>query len=188
MTLKEKIVDYNLHTEEVERWIALKGEKKYLEFASILEQLHIEITWDNLKDIYKYDKRLLVNCFKYLSFYEEFLRAQIWNVSQSSYSQVEKQYISVAMETVVSLGTKIQYQEFNLQALQENKQYINYLRNRVTHNKIVLNSNKENKSIRELLLAFKDCLPESYKEGFVSDINSCCKGLNIDEKLIINMN
>lgn len=137
--------------------------------------------------MFRYDKRLLINCFKYLSFYEEFLRAQIWNISQVNYKKLEDKYLLVVIEEIINLEDKIKYKRFNLQCLKENKTYINYLRNRVMHNKIILNSIKEKKDIREILTTFKDCLPETYKNGFTSDINNCCKGLNLDEKLIIKL-
>lgn len=129
----------------------------------------------------------MINCFKYLSFYEEFLRAQIWNISQVNYKKLEDKYLLVVIEEIINLEDKIKYKRFNLQCLKENKTYINYLRNRVMHNKIILNSIKEKKDIREILTTFKDCLPETYKNGFTSDINNCCKGLNLDEKLIIKL-
>lgn len=187
MSIELKIIDYNFYKQDIDHWIELKGETKYLEFVKIMEENHIEITWETLKDTYRYDKRLLVNCFKYLSFYEEFLRAQVWNISQENYKNLESKCIIKVIEEVIHLEDKIRYKDFNLQVLKESKNYINYLRNRVMHNKIVLSSVKNKKNIKELLVVFKNCLPETYKNGFVSDINKCCKELKIDERIIINM-
>lgn len=187
MSLKDKIVDYDYHKENADHWIELKGEQKYLEFVKILENKNIPIEWKLLDDLFRYDKRLLVNCFKYLSFFEEFLRAQIWNISQDSYKKIEDMYLLEVIEEVINLEDKMQYQKINLQYLKVNKIYINYLRNRVMHNKIIINSIKDNKDLRELLIFFKNCLPESYKNGFMTDINNCRKGLNLVEKLIIKI-
>lgn len=187
MSIKDKIIDYNSHKEDADHWIEIKGEQKYLEFIKLLQDNKIPIEQESLDALFRYDKRLLINCFKYLSFYEEFLRAQIWNISQVNYKKLEDKYLLVVIEEIINLEDKIKYKRFNLQCLKENKTYINYLRNRVMHNKIILNSIKEKKDIREILTTFKDCLPETYKNGFTSDINNCCKGLNLDEKLIIKL-
>lgn len=187
MLIKDKIIDYDLHKNDAERWIGLKGEKKYLEFVKILEDRNVPVKWVLLDDLYRYDKRLLINIFKYLSFYEEFLRALIWNVSQESYNILAEDYLKNIIEEVIKNETKINYKEFNIQNLKQNKTYINYLRNRVSHNKIILTSSIENLSVKEILLAFKDCLPESYKHNFIVDINTCCSGLSIDKKLSIKI-
>lgn len=95
MFKKEEIIDYNEHSLEIERWVELKGEQKYLEFIKLLKDNRINVKWDVLKDTYRYDKRLLINIFKYLSFYEEFLRAQLWNSdSKNSYKSLEKLFSS----------------------------------------------------------------------------------------------
>lgn len=69
MSAKEKIIDYTEHSAEIEKWLALKGETKYLRFAELLTKNGISVEWQTLKDTYRYDKRLLVNIFKYLSFF-----------------------------------------------------------------------------------------------------------------------
>lgn len=187
MSIKDKIIDYNFQKEDADYWLEIKGEQKYLEFVKLLEDTKIPIKWESLDALFRYDKRLLINCFKYLSFYEEFLRAQIWNISQVNYKRLENKCLLEVIEEVINLEGKIISNKFNLQCLKVNKIYINYLRNRVMHNKIILNSIKDKKGISEILTVFQDCLPESYKNGFTSDINDCCKGLNLDEKLIIKI-
>lgn len=80
---------------------------------------------------------------------------------------------------------KIDYIGFSLSTLEQNKDKINYLRNCVAHNKIILESEKDGANIKEILSAFKICLPESYQQGFASDINNCVGGLNIPSELQI---
>ncbi len=187
MSLEKKIVDYDTYKQEIEHWLELKGETKYLEFVKILEEHHIKITWETLKDTYRYDKRLLVNCFKYLSFYEEFLRAQIWNISQDSYNSLAEEYLKKIIDEVIKNEATILYKEFDIQCLKENKEYINLLRNQVSHNKIILNIQRNNKDIKDILIAFRDCLPKSYQKGYVNDINNCCKGLKLSKDIIIEL-
>lgn len=185
MSAKEKIIDYTEHSAEIEKWLALKGETKYLRFAELLTKNGISVEWQTLKDTYRYDKRLLVNIYKYLSFFEEFLRAQIWNINKPSYKKVEKCFLSEVIDETLTIIDKIDYIGFSIAALEQNKDKINYLRNRVVHNKIILESEKDGAKIKEILSAFKICLPESYQQGFASDINKCVGGLNIPSELQI---
>lgn len=187
MSAREKIIDYNENSEEIEKWLALKGETKYLRFAELLTKNGIPVKWQTLKNTYRYDKRLLVNVFKYLSFFEEFLRAQIWNINKPSYKKVEKSFLSEVIYEILTIKDKIDFSGFSIAALEQNNDKINYLRNRVAHNKIILESEKDGANIKDILKAFKNCLPESYQEGFASDINKCVLGLNIPEELRIDI-
>lgn len=185
MSAKEKIIDYNEHSSEIKKWLALKGETKYLRFAELLTKNSIPVKWQTLKDTYRYDKRLLVNVFKYLSFFEEFLRAQIWNINKSTYKKVEESLLREVIDEIINIKDRIDYQEFSIVTLKQSRDKINCLRNRVAHNKIILESEKDGANIKDILKAFKNCLPESYQQGFVSDINKCAVGLNIPSELQI---
>ena len=185
MSAKEKIIDYNAHSVEIEKWLALKGETKYLRLAELLIKNDIPVEWETLQDTYRYDKRLLVNVFKYLSFFEEFLRAQIWNINKSSYKKIEKSLLREVMDEIISIKDKIEYKGFSILALEQSQDKINCLRNRVAHNKIILESEKDGANIKDILKAFKNCLPESYQQGFTFDINKCVCELNVPSKLQI---
>lgn len=185
MSAKERIIDYDKHSSEIEKWLVLKGETKYLRFAELLTKNCIPVKWESLRDTYRYDKRLLVNVFKYLSFFEEFLRAQIWNINKVTYKKVEQCFIAEIIDEILAITDKIDYIGFSIASLEQNKDKINYLRNRVAHNKIILESEKDGANIKAILNAFKNCLPESYQRGFASDINKCVVGLNIPSELQI---
>ena len=187
MSAKIEIIDYNLHANEIEHWIALKGETKYVRFASLLKAKGAAVEWNVLKDTYRYDKRLMVNIFKYLSFFEEFLRAQIWNVSQTSYEKLESEFLSKVMAEVVRLKEQIHYDGFSIELLSKNKDLINHLRNCVSHNKIILETQTDGSDIKEILISFMKTLPKTYQHGFSSDINKCANGLNIPSCLIITL-
>ncbi len=47
---------------------------------------------------------------------------------------------------------------------------------------------KEGKRIKELLTMFKETLHVDYRTGFIKAINTCSKGLNIDNKIAIVLN
>lgn len=185
MPAKEKIIDYNENSVEIEKWLVLKGETKYLRFAELLTKNNISVKWEFLRDTYRYDKRLLINVFKYLSFFEEFLKAQIWNINKPSYKKVEKCFIAEVIDEILTISDKIDYIGFSIVSLEQNKDKINYLRNRVAHNKIILESEKDGANIKAILNDFKNCLPESYQHGFASDINKCAGGLNIPSEFQI---
>lgn len=185
MPYKDEIIDYNLHQEEIDKWISLKGEQKYMRFVALLKQNNVDVKWNVLKDIYRYDKRLLVNLFKYLSFFEEFLRAQIWNVSRESYETLAQAYLPQIIDHLISLKKDICYKEFSINNLSTNKNYIVELRNRVSHNKIILESTNNGCDVNKMFVAFKNALPIFYRNGFAKDINACTIGLEIPKQLII---
>lgn len=187
MSYKEEIIDYNLHQEEIDKWIALKGEPKYMRFVKLLQQNNVEVKWVTLKDTYRYDKRLLINLFKYLSFFEEFLRALIWNTSKNSYKNLERASLLQIIDNVIRLQNSIDFKEFSIDELSTNKYYIIELRNRVSHNKIILESTKNGCDIKEMLTILKNILPQSYQKGFAEDINACASRLEIPKQLIVNI-
>lgn len=187
MSANKEIIDYAIYSEEIEKWLALKGETKYMRFASILNANGIVVKWNVLKDTYRYDKRLLVNIFKYLSFFEEFLRAQIWNISQISYNKLEGAFLAEIMNEVLKFQGEVYYAGFSIDTLEENRDYINYLRNRVSHNKILLESKKDSCNLQDLLVKFKLTLPTSYQMGFIKDINGCTQKLNVPNVIIIKI-
>lgn len=185
MLIAREIINYNEFKQDIDHWIALKGEKKYLEFVNLLKGNDEEVYWEKVRDTYRYDKRLLVNIFKYLSFFEEFLRAQVWNVTKADYKQLENEYLLNIIEKIIELQDRIAYQEFSIENLKSSKAQINYLRNRVSHNKIILTSKCKDADLKAILISFKSALPHSYQQGFVYHINQCAKDLKIPEKLKI---
>lgn len=183
MQIEKEIVDYQDHKKEIDKWISLKGEKKYLEFIKVFKEKDIPITWKKLDDAFRYDKRLLINLFKYLSFFEDYLRAIVWNYSSLTYKKLEKSFLIDAIEEVINITGTLSIKGFDLELLKINKDYINYLRNRVSHNKIIIDSEYNGRGYKELIKIFEETLPEDYQKGFAKDINGCAKGLDVDEKL-----
>lgn len=183
--LIEEIIDYQEHKQEIDRWISLKGEKKYLEFIKVLKDQGIEITWKELDDTFRYDKRLLINLFKYLSFFEDYLRAIVWNYSNKTYKKLEDSYLKDVIDEVLSIADSLDIKGFDINKLEENKHYINELRNRASHNKIIITSGIVGKDYKKMINAFKETLPVDYQTGFIKDINNCSKGLLIDNSLAI---
>ena len=75
--LEEKIIDYKEHEEEILHWVNLKGEYRYLTIIEFLKKKNIECTWNNVTYYIKYDKRILINSFKYIVFLEELYKSFI---------------------------------------------------------------------------------------------------------------
>lgn len=66
---------------EVDYWLKLKGEYKYLSLMQLLDAE--DRTWHNIDDLYRYDKRLQINIFRYFCMFEEYLRALIANQTRN---------------------------------------------------------------------------------------------------------
>ena len=185
MPIEEEIIDYQQHKQEIDKWILLKGEKKYLEFIKVLKDQGLDITWKKLDDTFRYDKRLLINLFKYLSFFEDYLRAIVWNYSNKTYKKIEESYLKDVIDEILSIADSLDIKGFDINKLKENKPYINELRNRVSHNKIIITSGIDGKDYKEMIKAFKETLPVDYQAGFIKEINNCSKELLIDNSLAI---
>ena len=189
MFKKDEITDYNEHSSEIERWVELKGEQKYLEFIKLLKGNRINVEWDVLKDTYRYDKRLLITIFKYLSFYEEFLRAQLWNSDRTkSYKSLEKLYLTDIADKITTQGISLNKFKIEDRCFNENIGYVNFLRNRVSHNKIILTSNSKGKNLVDILHIFYNCLPSDYRMGLKHDINACVDKLNLPKEIQVFVN
>ncbi len=48
MEIKKLIVNYEEYKQEIEKWLIVKGERKYLEFVKILQERNIEVSWKNI--------------------------------------------------------------------------------------------------------------------------------------------
>ena len=59
------------------------------------------------------------------------------------------------------------------------------MRNRVSHNRIMLDFNLDDLNLKQALIYLKNVLPKKYQNGFIKDINNCVKGLNIAENIKI---
>ena len=46
MSYKDEIIDYNLHQEDIDKWISLKGEQKYMRFVALLKQNNVDVKWN----------------------------------------------------------------------------------------------------------------------------------------------
>lgn len=185
MSIRNEIIDYNLFSDDIEHWLSLKGEAKYNQYLNLLISNKIECTWKNLDDVVRYDKRLLINTFKYLSFFEDYLRALIWNISSSTFDELNQSYFKDVIDGVLKYKDQIN-EDFT--DLESGKDIINQLRNTVSHNKIMLEFDYESCNLKNALMIFKNALPIDYQNNFIKDINHCSKKLSIDSKMIIELN
>ncbi len=131
--LKDRIVDYDANKEEADKWLNLKGVVKYEQFADLLDKNNIEVNWKNIDDLARCDKRLLEDTFKYLSFYEDYLRALIWNIDKVDYNKLENSYLKEVIKEVLN-EEKLLNIDIDFDSLKNGKNIINSLRNKVSHN------------------------------------------------------
>lgn len=186
MSIRKRIIDYSRNEEEIEKWLRVKGEEKYSQFANMLHDIEIPLTWENISDLYRYDKRLLFNSFKYLSFFEEYARAIIVRNSENpmecydyihsngTFGQLDKQLLAIDKNMLE--------QYFDSVALIDGLQSVNVLRRAVAHNKIIINED-----CKDIFPIFCSLLPSDYRQGFKKDINSCDNKLCVPDKFQIKL-
>ncbi|MDR0850758.1 MAG: hypothetical protein LBN07_04785 [Christensenellaceae bacterium] len=174
--IKDKIIDYEQNKEEIEKWLYVKGEEKYNEYFIILEKYNIKTTWESLSQLYRYDKRLIFNLFKYFSMFEEYLRAIILRHNkQTDYEVLNRQLFSV----IIKRNKDVLEKYFNYEQLEQ----LIELRNAVAHTIIIV----DNDLLTGKISLLKNLLPQAYKENFSNNINESVKGLEISDNLSIKI-
>ena len=159
--LKEIVIDYESNKKDIDKWTTLKGEKKYIELSTILRDINTEITWRKLDDLFRYDKRLLFNCFKYISMFEDFIRACLLNETNATYDDLKENYFIQMMKKIVD--DKANYTNYlDVNILEKEYKNINDIRKNICHNKLILKID----NLRKKLYDFMMLLPDDYKENF----------------------
>lgn len=177
MSIREKIVDYEEKKEDIEHWFMLKGEFRYERIIKFMLGKSIPCTWENVTNYIKYDKRILINSFKYIVFLEEFYKSMISKNKKYDEERLIAMDFKVALQKYLSIGEKAKYDEMNLKVLKEKMDLINDFRNSVAHNKILLDRTFFGNDLEESLNIIIEILPKSYRSGFKKDINNCNRGM-----------
>ena len=60
MPIEKDIVDYKDNESDINHWLLLKGEYRYVTIIDFLKNKNIECTWQNVTYYIKYDKRLFI--------------------------------------------------------------------------------------------------------------------------------
>ena len=175
MLLESEIIDYKENKQKIEHWVILKGEYRYETIINFLKEKSIDCTWNNVTCYIKYDKRILINSFKYIVFLEEFLKSALYNFNKKI--NVRNLEFSNAVSQYLSLENKVEFDNMNIKLLAIKKESLIAFRNSVVHNKILLNKTFKNETLEQILKIFMQILPDSYKKGFIEDINSCSKNI-----------
>ena len=114
MSLEKEIIDYKRNKQEILHWVNLKGEYRYLSIIEFLKNKKIECTWGNITYYIKYDKRLLINSFKYIVFLEELYKSFIKKYKEVKQSALLRYDFSKALEEFLSIGEKANYDNVDL--------------------------------------------------------------------------
>jgi hypothetical protein len=178
-TADDFITDYEKNKADIEKWMSIKCEQKYRQFAVLLEKEGVETTWKKVADLYRYDKRLLFNAFRYISFEEEYLRAKAVRVSEDQ----EKEYKKLQGKTMDGLIKELKDSDLIGDDEMRGLEKVKALRNAVSHNRIIL----EEKDAEEEFISLFKALPEEYRKGFAKNIHDCTSGLDIPQTLIIRV-
>ena len=175
MSLENKIVDYKDNVLDIEHWVALKGEFRYESIINFLTENKIECNWANVTYYIKYDKRILINSFKYIVFLEEMYKSFVFKKRHNP--NIQSSAFRIAYNSFLSLGDDAVFDDIDLSLMKKNEAAINTFRNCVVHNRILLNRKYGGLSLEEVLNVIIKILPTSYRNGFIKDINDCSKGL-----------
>lgn len=175
MSLKNSIIDYLENEEDIKHWVKLKGEYRYNEIVKWMQTNKIECTWENVTNYTKYDKRLLINSFKYIVFLEELMKSEIFHKYNDN--KIIGYEFNKTITNYLSIDDLKGYDNMNIELLNEEQKSINSFRNAVVHNKRLLGRAFNGKTLEETLNIFKEILPNSYRQGFIKDINSCFTNL-----------
>ncbi len=177
MSLENLIIDYDENKEEILHWTKLKGEYRYVDVVQFLTKQKIQCSWANVTYYIKYDKRILINSFKYIVFLEELYKSFISQHTDIEIKRIINYEFKEALNGFISIETQNQYDDMDVVLLKNEIKTINSFRNRVVHNKMLLNHSYNGKSLEEVLNIFIKILPKSYRSGYINDMNSCSKNI-----------
>lgn len=218
MTRKELldniIFNSNEEYEEALKYIEIKGIAQYGRILNYCVDFSIEPTYVAISSLYRYDKRLRYNVYRYLGTVEEYIRAILGNNFENDQNGLSKTKVfskhyeninslSLALERLtfnelinLVLLNKIFFANFfNLDNLSINFNALRVLRNKVCHHNFLLIEKYEfcvtdkftSKSLENNLKNLKNHLPKLYQKGFISDITKCSRGLDLHKISIIGM-
>ena len=114
MFLENKIIDYKDNESDILHWVQLKGEYRYHSIIDFLYKEGIECSWKNITNYIKYDKRLLINSFKYIVFLEELFKSFVIQYLEIKQSIVIKYSFSTVLDKYLSIGEKANYDGIDL--------------------------------------------------------------------------
>ena len=147
-----------------------------MRFAELLESKGLETTWKNIVDLYRYDKRLIFNVFRYVSFLEEYLRAIVVrnNEREDAYDQWQMTKMKQLEDRIIELHREGKSGIDN-GSLEEDIDNVRELRNIISHNRILVES-----PYREYLNSLIRMLPAEYQERCRDKLIKCKDDLQID--------
>lgn len=181
----EFIADYEENKKDIEYWFSIKCEQKYRRFAELLKSEDEEPTWKNIVDLYRYDKRLIFNCYNYLSFLEEYLRASIVRNSSNKEEEYEKwqsENVGHLKGPIIELFDKGLF-EYKGNDLGQDLELMRLLRNDVCHNHIIIETDYQSS-----ISALYRLLPNNYKKTFIEKITESTDKLCVSDKWIVKFN
>lgn len=178
MGIRDEISDYEENKTDIEKWLHVKGEEKYTAFLNMLKDKGIRTTWANVSGLYRYDKRLLINNFKYLSFFEEYCRARLIREGRLPYDKVQPLTFGRLIDKMIESG--ISGDVFGITEPGRELENVRALRNWVSHNRIMLEMG--NCGYPAAVQSLHNLLPEDYREGYTKDLKGCSKKIDVSKE------
>lgn len=204
--LNEMVYENETQRQEAQKYIALKG---IVQYQRVIEHCHFinEIpTYIKVSSLYRYEKRIRDNLYIYLATIEEFMRACIGNryednddglVRTARFIAKQKQYKSVSLTLEqLTLGALIEMvlrnqavftYRYDLRDIEINLNALRVLRNKVGHHNFLLTetyapcvvNGVADNSLQQNIKNLQNFLPNDFRQGFITSIKNCEKGLNI---------
>lgn len=182
MLLEKEIIDYKMHKKDILHWVKLKGEYRYAKIIRYMKKNNVLCTWDNVTAYIKYDKRILINCFKYIVFLEEMYKSFI--KEENPATKIELMSFRTSYNLFLNLEDFNTLDGIDIEVMRSNNEAINDFRNKVVHNNILLGRNFKGQSLKSIIQNFALILPNTYSKGFISDIKKCSYDLDVKRLLM----
>ena len=170
MSLESKIIDYEENEENIKHCVLLKGEFRYLVIIDVMKEKGIPTTWENVTNCVKYDKRLLINIFKYIVFLEEYYKSKLFEIEQIEKDKLILYEFSKTLRDSLKIKDIKAFDDMNLIMLNSDVNSIIDFRNSVVHNKILIGQMFKGKTLSQMIDIYLNILPKSYRDGFIDDI------------------
>lgn len=200
--------------EEAKKYIGLKGVVQYKRALDYCLESSLSPSYTNVSALYRYDKRLRDNLYRYLGTAEEYIRAIIGNYYEDNYGGLIKtkpfeikydsfNSVSLTLEhltlweliQMVLRNTELFQEIYDMENLETNLNALRVLRNKVGHHNFLLSEKYEtcikdgetSNSLQQNIKNLKGFLPKDFRDRFSDTIDKSAAGLPLPQNKVIKL-
>lgn len=184
--LKNLIIDYDQHFEDIQKRVEQKGEERYITLINFMKQNNLPCDWQTITNYMKYDIRLERNLNTYIGVVENALRSFLSKYKEENTPNKNKKnelefnpllhrYYVVRKDKNID-----EHENIDAELIHKEQKSINALRNRASHHETIISGgNYEGKRLDEILTIFTNIVPNSnsYRKSYILAIKECQKNL-----------